>query len=131
MNYAKCVKHLGADLKALREKVGWSQYRLALQVGVSRTYIAHLEQGIKEHIDVHVLGNIISSLDHWDYIQQQDQAQREDSCRVAESGPVPPKPKAPAVVSIAAKAGRRKRRSTTGAKSGTRRSTGTASRRSS
>lgn len=40
-------KMLGLNIRALREKKGWSQEELAERSGLHRTYISGLERGIR------------------------------------------------------------------------------------
>lgn len=43
----KIAKKIGNAIKFYREKLDWSQETLANSVGVDRTYISALEQGVK------------------------------------------------------------------------------------
>lgn len=40
-------RRLGANLKQLRVKHGWSQEQLAFEAGIHRTYISDLERGAR------------------------------------------------------------------------------------
>lgn len=38
---------LGNNLKTLREEYGWSQEYLALEANLHRTFVAHVERGVR------------------------------------------------------------------------------------
>ena len=38
---------LAENLKELRRELGWSQERLALEAGLHRTFVAHVERGTR------------------------------------------------------------------------------------
>lgn len=52
----------GKELKRLREEVNKTQDELATRAGVSRSYIAHLEQGIKDNADLQKIYRVLDAL---------------------------------------------------------------------
>lgn len=55
-------RRLKTVLRELREKKGWSQAKLAEQVGVSDAYIAQLETGVRKNPSLDMLKRLASKL---------------------------------------------------------------------
>ena len=47
MSQDRLAEHIGAQIKRLRERHGWTQAALAEKVGLHRVSLAHLERGAK------------------------------------------------------------------------------------
>jgi transcriptional regulator with XRE-family HTH domain len=56
-------RHLGARIKAGRQRVALTQQELATQVGISRIYIAKLEAGDRTSPSLPVLEQIAKALE--------------------------------------------------------------------
>jgi len=52
---------LGANVRAIREKLGWSQDRLSDESGLHRTYISGIERGIRNPT-VEIVGRLADTL---------------------------------------------------------------------
>jgi transcriptional regulator with XRE-family HTH domain len=53
---------LAVNLVALRRKTGWSQEALALEAGLHRTFVAHVERGAR-NISIDNIGRLAAAFD--------------------------------------------------------------------
>lgn len=56
------LKHLGRNVRRLRESRGWTQEKLAAQTGLQRSYISQIENGSRNFSAV-VLARLLVAFD--------------------------------------------------------------------